>query len=812
MTGIKKKTKPTLIFHGEEIELQGLINAIRVKISEFNKNNSTIALYLDRTPSLVAAVNACLIEGCTYVPLDPEHPTERTNAILEEVEPDAVLTHQSYWGKLPYHLTKINMDELVPIECDGRGIEYCQDMERIAYIIFTSGSTGKPKGVMIPYRALHNLLLSIEKTPGISQRDRVLAITTVSFDIAVFELIHTYYTGAQITLLDGAEAKDPLAIMNALVRDDVSIMQATPVTWKMLLESGWEGKADMTAFSTGEALPFELAEELQGRCKELWNLYGPTETTVWVTIDKVTPGKTVSIGEPIDNTQVYILDDNMNQVPRGKEGDFYIGGKGLASGYFKRPELTNKVFLPNPFKPGEIIYKTGDLVRYGDDGRLECLGRSDFQVKIRGFRIELEEIENQLLKRRDIKGAVVHPQTVRNRMIELVAYIIESESVSDKDLVEFLAHTLPDYMIPPFFIRLEKFPLNTNGKIDRKSLPFPHKKEVFLDEGLFQLSQKEKILVIWKKVLEREEITTEQNFFEIGGNSILAVQVLREMKDVCQISIPLGRFFKNPVINELVKLKEIETEETVILLNKTTEGIPLFCLGGIDLYSDLAAIFEGIRPVYGIFIPYEGQLIDHLQRNALEEWEFLTIQGMATAYVKDIRRVYPHGTCHILGISIAGVIAFEAARLIYKEAKETGELFILDTHLPHARNVSLLGHLYFFMKSIKNGSFNKRKKQPRYISRLDYDYVVAMRDHVNDEATEKYIKTAEPIERDIHLIKALNNIYGIGETYSNDLGWGELTRGAVEIFEVSDDHLGILSFPNVQKLADYLEKKMGENT
>jgi amino acid adenylation domain-containing protein len=805
------KTEPVLIYHGERIKLQDLINSIRGEISDFKKDNVTIALYLDRTPYLVAAINACLIEGCTYIPLDPEHPAERINSILDEVEPDVVLTHRHYLEKLPDYLVKIDVNELEPREGERGVCDFCQDMDRIAYIIFTSGSTGKPKGVMVPFRALHNLLSSIEKKPGISGQDRVLAITTVSFDIAVFELIQTYRAGAQITLLDESEAKDPLAIINALIQDDITIMQATPVTWKMLVEAGWKGKSDMVAFSTGEALPYELAEELQGRCKELWNLYGPTETTVWATIDRVSKGQRISIGEPINNTEVYILDESMNRVPDGEEGDLYIGGKGLSAGYFKRPDMTQSVFVPNPFNRGETIYKTGDLVRYGKDGRLECLGRSDFQVKIRGFRIELEEIENVLLMKGEVKGAVVHPQTVRNGMKELVAYIIESESISDKDLVEYLARSLPDYMIPAFFVRLENLPLNTNGKIDRKSLPLPQKNEIFLDDGHFALSQKEKILFIWKKVLEKDDVTTDQNFFEIGGNSILAVQVLRLMKDSCDISIPLGRFFQYPVIDELVQLDEIETEETVILLNNTKEGIPLFCLGGIDIYSDLAASLEGIRPVYGVFIPYEGQLIDHIQRDALDEWEFLTVPGMAAAYVRDIRKVYPRGICHILGISIAGVIAFETARLIHEEARIQGEFFVLDSHLPHARKISLLGHLYFFLKDLKNGKLNKRVKQPEHMSRVDYNYVVAMRDHVNDQATEDYIKTAKPIKRNIHLIKAIDNVYGIGETYRYDLGWGDMTTGSVEIFNISDNHLGILNFPGVKKLADYLEHIMEEH-
>ncbi len=805
-----KEAMDTLVYHGEKVEFGNLINLICHRISEFPKTGLNVGIYLDRTPALVAAVNACLITGNTYIPLDPDHPAERINMILEDVKPDLILTHGHYLSKLPSDSVKIDVDSLSSDESVPEPVsrEFCQDRESIAYIIFTSGSTGKPKGVMIPRPAMDNFLDSMAKKPGLTANDRLLAVTTVSFDISVLEIFLPIRTGAQLFLLDKNESHDPDSIISALDSYDITVMQATPVTWRMLIDAGWKGKDNLKVLCGGEALTPELAEELLDRCGELWNMYGPTETTVWSTIEKVERDKPISIGEPIDNTEIYILDENMNKVLHGVEGDLFIGGKGLAAGYFKRPDLTEKVFIPNPFTPGETIYKTGDLVRYMADGRLECLGRSDFQVKIRGFRIELGEIESALLTLDEIASAVVHPQVVRKGMKDLVAYLIERKPVEERVLVEHLSRILPDYMIPAYFVRLDKFLLNTNGKIDRKNLPLPQVKEIVLEGNGDDLSLKEKILFVWKRVLQREDISTDQNFFEIGGNSILAVQLLREIGEFCGLTVPLGAFFMNPVIDDMINQAKSgsDKEMTVLLLNNTTEGVPLFCLGGIDIYSELAACFEGERPVYGVFLPYEEQLIDNIQRGTIDEWEYVSIQGMAGAYLRDIRKYYPQGPCHILGVSIAGMIAFEASKLIKANEGARGELFILDSHLPHARRLTPFGKIYSALRSLKHRS--GKPGEPKNKLNPDQAYIEAMRDFINDQAIEVFDKVATPIDGDIYLIRALTNVYSKGESFSDDLGWNDLTSGQVGILELPDDHMGILNQPHVVKLADFLKEKI----
>jgi len=394
------------------------------------KANSRVCIYLHRSIDMLISLLAVLKAGGTYIPLDPNFPEDRLQYMLEDSEASIILTQESLYYKLhSQHLTVISVDEETESisQCSSNNISPDTDSESIAYIIYTSGSTGHPKGVQIPHRTVVNFLLSMQDKPGINKQDKLLAITTLSFDIAVLELLLPLTVGARILIMEQSATADPLQIISQIKSYNATIMQATPTTWQMLIDSGWSGNNDLKVLCGGEALKQSLAVKLLTKCKSLWNMYGPTETTIWSSLKEIKMvDPQITIGTPIANTQIYIVDNNFMPVPIGVPGQILIGGEGVSKGYLNRTDLTNEQFIANPFQSENtsLVYQTGDLGKYTPDGDIVHLGRSDFQVKLRGFRIELGEIEASLQKLSGVNSAVV---TVREDIPgdqRLVAYII----------------------------------------------------------------------------------------------------------------------------------------------------------------------------------------------------------------------------------------------------------------------------------------------------------------------------------------------------------------------------------------------------
>jgi len=406
--------------------------------------------------------------------------------------------------------------------------------ENLAYVIYTSGSTGRPKGVQIPHRAVVNFISSIQAEPGITAKDRLLAVTTISFDIAGLELYVPLSVGAQIVLVSRQAAMDGRELARLLAEEKITVMQATPVTWRLLVESGWKGKADLKVLCGGEALARDLADRLLERVASAWNMYGPTETTIWSTVDRVKPGNgPILIGRPIANTEAYILDHNLQLLPVGAVGELYIGGDGLARGYLNRPELTEERFIPHPFKEGARLYNTGDLARYRPDGAIECQGRADHQVKIRGYRIELGEIEAVLRKHENVLDAhvIVREDVPGDR--RLVGYLVPApgSALVIGKLASSLKEKLPAYMIPALVI-LDRLPLTPNGKLDRRALPQPPLTDSTVEDAFEEPSNEiEKLLAeMWMQVLNVDTISVRDNFLDLGGHSILAMQVVSKIE------------------------------------------------------------------------------------------------------------------------------------------------------------------------------------------------------------------------------------------------------------------------------------------
>ncbi len=525
-----------------------------------------VGICVERSLDMIVGLLGVLKAGGAYVPLDPMFPRDRLAYMIEDAQLPVLLTQQRLLSELVSDLLNDKVQPAPKVVCLDQAWGPIAPTDRpaatltpdhLAYVIYTSGSTGRPKGVQVVQRAVVNFLASMQVEPGLTADDTLVAVTTLSFDIAGLELFLPLTIGARVVIADSSLVADGPQLMALMDRSHVTVMQATPITWRVLIQAGWQGDPRLKILCGGEALPRELADQLLTRCGEVWNMYGPTETTIWSTVYRVEAGAgAISIGRPIANTQVYILDAQMQPTPIGVEGELYIGGDGLARGYFNRPELTAEKFIRDPFAAAENarLYKTGDLARYRADGSIEFLGRIDQQVKIRGFRIELGEIEAVLAQHAQVRQAVVVAREDTPGDKRLVAYLIAKESTpSVSDLRNFLKELLPDYMVPTAFVTLEVFPLTPNGKVDRKALPAPDgaRPQISANYAAPQTDIERALAAIWQDVLKVERVGVHDNFFDLGGHSLLIVQVHTRLKSITPAAIAIADMFRYPTIATL---------------------------------------------------------------------------------------------------------------------------------------------------------------------------------------------------------------------------------------------------------------------
>lgn len=532
---------------------------------------SVLGIYMNRSVSMLVGLLGIHKAGAAYMPMDPIYPRERLKYMLEDAKVKLILSEDEISKSLPENSARVicldkEWDSISKMSAEAPDIKTTG--ADLAYLIYTSGSTGKPKGVQIEQHSLKNFLCSMAQKIGMSASDTLLAVTTLSFDIAGLEMYLPLICGAKIVIARREEVIDGKRLIELIKNNNITVMQATPATWRLLEEDGWQGTKGMTALCGGEAFPRELADMLLKRCARVFNVYGPTETTIWSTLDEIKAGEgPVMIGKPIANTTVYVLDKAKNRVPVGVPGELYIGGAGLSRGYLNLPELTAQRFVPNPFcKDGGRIYATGDLVKFAADGRLECIGRIDNQVKIRGFRIELGEIESLLKKNPEIKNCIVADKEVIKGEKSLVAYIIpangkNSAKLSAQYLRESIKDALPGYMIPSAFVIMDSYPMTPNGKIDRKALPVPAKIGDKAQTEINFNDAERKVAEIWREVLKRDDIGVNQNFFDVGGHSLLLAQVRSKIEKVFGADISMMDLFKYPTIRTLAEFLSGDSEE-----------------------------------------------------------------------------------------------------------------------------------------------------------------------------------------------------------------------------------------------------------
>ena len=520
-----------------------------------------VGLCVRRSQEMVVALLGILKAGGAYVPLDPTYPRERLLLTVRDAGIQVLLSESAWSELLPASdWQTLALDRLAPApaEPEDEALQVATAPDRLAYVIYTSGSTGRPKGVQISHRTLVNFLESMRRRPGIAAGERLLAVTSLAFDIAGLELFLPLLAGATVVVAGRELAADGVRLARELKRREIRLLQATPATWRLLVRSGWPGRRPLRMLSGGEALPRDLADELLARGASLWNLYGPTETTVWSTLHRVRSGAgPLSIGRPIANTDVRLADRRLRPAAAGATGELMIGGQGLARGYHARSALSAERFVPDPFaaEPGARLYRTGDLARYRPDGRLEFLGRADHQVKVRGHRIELGEIETALAAHPAVAETVVVAARGQLDDDRLVAYWVPAGEAAANvgELRDFLRKSLPDPMVPSAFVELAALPLTPNGKIDRRGLPEPTSLRPTLGAAYVppRNAVQELIAGIWREVLALDRVGIHDNFFDAGGHSLLMIEVQRRLGHALDREIPVIELFRYPTIDLL---------------------------------------------------------------------------------------------------------------------------------------------------------------------------------------------------------------------------------------------------------------------
>jgi amino acid adenylation domain-containing protein len=551
-----------LVFAGQSLgyaELNGRANQLAHRLRSLGVGPETlVAISIGRSLEMVIAVLGVLKAGGAYVPVDPSYPHERLAMLLADSGAKVLLTEEKLAGKLPAHQARtlcLDSEWASIAQNPATNLELPLEPTGLAYVIYTSGSTGRPKGVQITHRAVVNFLRSMSVEPGMTPDDVLLAVTSLSFDIAGLELFLPLSLGAKVVIASQEASANGAELLGLLSGCQPTVMQATPVTWRLLLGAGWSGSARLKILCGGEAMPRELAAALLAKGKEVWNMYGPTETTIWSTLCRVSPREgSVSIGRPIANTQVYVLDHHLQPVPVGVPGELYIGGLGLARGYLKRPELTAERFVRNPFSddPKERLYKTGDSVRYRPDGNLEFYGRLDDQVKVRGYRIELGEVESALKLHPQVKEAVVVVRPDGTGENRLIAYLVMQDPSALAELSGFLRTKLPAYMAPAVFVPIPSFPVTPNGKVDRRALPEPApvRPQLAVEFAPPRNPLEELLARTYATVLGLDRVGIHDNFFELGGASLSSLQITANLHET-GVPIPPAWIFEHQTIAEL---------------------------------------------------------------------------------------------------------------------------------------------------------------------------------------------------------------------------------------------------------------------
>ncbi len=690
-----------LVFEEEQLTY-GELNAQTNRLAHYLRDRGVgpdvlVGVCLERSLDLVVALFAIVKAGGAYLPLDPDYPRDRLALMIEDSQAPVVLTRQGLHDVLPP-----NEESILCLDAHAEAIaekpannpSSPATAENLAYLIYTSGSTGKPKGVMNEHRGIVNRILWMQEAFQLTPSDRVLQKTPFSFDVSVWEFFWPLFTGAQLVVARPGGHKDPSYLVETIECCGITTLHFVPSMLQPFLEAPGLDRCRCLkrVICSGEALSTGLQERFFTKLDaELHNLYGPTEAAVDVThwhCEKDSPLATVPIGHPIANTQVYILDDKLNPVPLGLSGELHIGGVQVARGYLNRPELTAERFIPDPFSetPGARLYKTGDSCRWLPDGNVEFLGRQDNQVKVRGFRVELGEIETAIGRHTSVREAVVVVREDRPGDQRLVAYVAgnEGSEPSIQVLRDFLGEKLPDYMVPSAFLFLDALPVTSNGKVDRRALPAIT--EVRVDpEGEYVAPRcpvEERLAGIWADVLGAESVGMDDNFFDLGGHSLLVLVLLAQTNAAFDVELPVRIIFDAPTVATMAKhIAEAQAGTHEAALYKTSSVVPIqprgtnrpfFCVapasGVVHPYYHVASLLGFQQPFYALEDP----------RLCAQQSDIAGIEAIAKFHIEAMREVQSHGPYLLGGWSFGGYVAFEMARQLAEQGERVALLALIE--------------------------------------------------------------------------------------------------------------------------------------
>jgi amino acid adenylation domain-containing protein len=798
-----------------------------------------VAIAIRRSPEMLGAILAVLMAGGAYLPLDPRHPAERLQTILEEAGASLVLTYGGLSLATPARVLEVHQRPTWNVSSQPPAPALPSlSADSLAYVIYTSGSTDKPKGVAIEHGALVNLLLSMAREPGLSRSDSLAAVTTLAFDIAALELLLPLMTGARLILATDDEALDGRLLLALLRRSRATALQATPGHWRLLLAAGWArrdepGALPLKALCGGEPLLPDLAEDILQRCSELWNLYGPTETTIWSSATRVLNAKgSGRIGSPIANTQMYVLDARREPVPPGAMGELYVAGAGLARGYWRQPDLTAEKFVTNPFAAAggsARMYATGDLARFRPDGFLELLGRADLQVKVRGYRVELGEVEAAISRHPMIfEAAVAQPETESG---DLIAYLVPRAASDVASVVaevrSELALRLPPYMLPASFILLESMPHTLNGKLDRRALVSAKRLEVAQTSPKLTADDPDDLIEtqladLWQSTLGLSGITPQTSFFSLGLGSFVALRLVSKINRAFGMNLGIASLVSAPTIAELAELVRLRyapnTESSVVALRPEGTRPPLFLVhgvgGNIVTFYGLSARLDPDQPVYGI----------QAQSLVGDESALLRMEDMAAYYLRDLRKVQPRGPYHLVGYSFGGQMALEMARQLRAAGEQVGLLGMIDSRtMKHSDAINRITPVQTRInRRVVRFRGNTGELPP--LRRIGYVLAKLYTRSIRllcIAACEMRLKRVPPFLRstwDINHVASMNYVERPSEGSlvlflpsvqpaprgPRDLGWSEIFGDRIEIHELPGDHDLIFLEPNIDLLASSL--------
>lgn len=810
------------------------------------KKGDIIGFAVECSIEMLVCMLGLLKAGAVYVPIDPKYPKERIEYMLSDANAKLLLVAHNSKGKFNSNATEVIIENIWADLNDYPSAtpKVTFDSSGLAYILYTSGSTGKPKGVKITHANLINLLTSIKEKPGITPADRLLAITTISFDIAGLELFLPLITGAELLIADLETARDGRLLLDMMEKQHITIMQATPATWRMMVDAGWHKTYPVKIFCGGEPLPRDLADQLIDRSRELWNMYGPTETTIYSIIKQVHKEEIITIGTPISHTQIYLYNEQMELVQDGETGEIFIGGAGVAAGYLNQPELTAERFVNDPFSAiaGARLYKTGDLGRRLGNGDIEYLGRIDQQVKIRGHRIELGEIENLLAQHPNVKQAVLVAREDNPGDKRLVAYLLLKStpevpvnknvltiprSVTDS-FKEHLKLNLPQYMIPNEYIVLQSFPLTPNYKIDKNKLPAPQPKTGPLTISHLPKNENEHIITnIWSKVLAIKSVSTQDDFFDMGGNSLSAVKMMAQIEQQTGKHLPLAVLFENPTIEKLAKkMSSTEEEKWIALVPIKTSGTkpPLYLVHGgglnIILFKSISNYLDPEQPLYGlqaIGLNKPVQLLD-------------SIEEIASVYNAEIIASNPQGPYCLAGYSLGGLLAWEMAKQLIAAGREVKFVGILDTYAGNGdpddqplKKILLKLQRQFNKIPFILSSFIRYPKEAAVYQLMMLKHKLFGNNAEKDLPDAEFFTPYEteiyrsyrraqsnykliPAAIEINLFKVKKRLYFLSDM--EQLGWGKIATKGVKVNVIPGDHKTFLYPPNDKEFASVLQKEL----